>query len=452
MASGKSKYVVADQSTYSNVGATVGQAQSNQQQLTNNFVSNQTLTTSTPTENSYVAPLYQQTFPQPNFQQTTFNTFDNTQNPIVQQPVINQPQVLNIQNPVVQNIPTNMPYQDNLNNNSVPLANNTQYPNYNRPIANEFIENQTKHISADQLLGDYGLDNSIKVEDDNYNFNIDDQISNSKDIYYNGFNFENNMTNQNFQNQPMTNQEIIIDHKNLSKGKEEKKHRNSFSKGGSYIPPQRKLKNNNKPNKAQKKARRSKFFFNMLLFVVYLLIFAGVGYFGYNYWLDQQQFFFSRESVKIVQGASFEETIYIKSKVQNNENYIFKSNDENIATVDKSGVISAITPGTTTIDVTSKDERHTGKIEVEVIPLEIDSLKVEQDEKKMYVDGTFTIIPIINGEKNIVIDLEWKSSNEEILTVSNSGIVTAHSVGMAEVTVSIPNTKHKAKVLIQVKK
>lgn len=426
MASGKSKYVVADQNTYSNVGAAVGQAKRSEEQTNaiNNFAmtSQQINNSNIPNLSNAITNEYQQSTQQVNYQPQAYNNI--TQN--IQQANYSQPQ-------------QNIYYQNNSYSNLV--NNNQQYPT-SQPVVNEFIENQTKHVSADQLLDDYGLNNTIRVEDDSYNFNIDDQMSNSKDIYYNG---------------PITNnandQQIVITHKNLDykKRKNNEVHTNSFTKGANYIPPQRKP-NPKGSNKFQKKMKRHNIFFNLLLFVIYILIFGVVGYLGYNYYVDQQQFFFSRETVKIVEGTTFEETIYIKNKVQKNENYTFKSNDENIATIDKSGVITAIAPGSTTIDVISKDEKHSGKIEVEVISLEIKSFKLEQAEKKMYLDNTYTIVPIINGERDIIIDLDWQSSNENIITVSTSGIVTAHNVGIAEIIVSIPNTKYKAKVLIQVKK
>lgn len=463
MASGKSKYIVADKNTYNNVGATVGQGQTkiDEEQLKamDNFAS----TSQVANNETNIYPQTSNTdIPSLNYQPVDYNNNFNS----VEQPMNYQPTNYNSSfNPVEQpindiNYQNNYGYQQPADNNIMyqniqQNSNEQMYPynnqpmdysstyQTNQPVVNEFIENQTNHVSADQLLDDYGLNNVIRAEDDNYNFNIDDQITNSQDIYYNGSQFNNNL------NEP----QIIINHQNLDyqNTSNNNVHTNSFTKKGQYIPPQRTL-NNKKKNKAHKKMRRNHIFINILLFFIYILIFGTVGYLGYKYYINQQQFFTSCEEVKIVQGASFEETIYIKTKVQKNENYTFKSEDENIATVDANGIITAVSVGKTTINITSKDEKHTGKVIVEVISSEIKSFKLEQEEKKMYIDGTYTIIPLINGEKDVIVSLNYKSSDENILTVSDSGIVTAHKTGIAEVIVSIPNTKYKAKVLIQVKK
>lgn len=103
----------------------------------------------------------------------------------------------------------------------------------------------------------------------------------------------------------------------------------------------------------------------------------------------------------------------------------YASNDEDVATVDETGLITAVGEGTTTITVTSQDDVPTiiTVIVKNPTPVEISS------SKSSLIIGESTVISVDNGAVT-----EWTSSNEKIATVDKDGNVTAIAEGIVTIT------------------
>lgn len=119
----------------------------------------------------------------------------------------------------------------------------------------------------------------------------------------------------------------------------------------------------------------------------------------------------------------------------------YASDNKNVATVDETGLITAVGEGTATITITSQDDVTTN-IVVNVknpTPVEISS------SKSSMTVGETTAISVDNG-----VVSEWKSSNEKVATVDKDGNVTAVASGKVTITATdkVGNT---SSVDIQVK-
>ena len=206
------------------------------------------------------------------------------------------------------------------------------------------------------------------------------------------------------------------------------------------------------PEEFERKVRRSKRPFNFMLLIVYAIIIAIIGYFGYNLWQEKNAYTLSKDRMNLISGYSYTEVVYEKGKMDLNTNYTWKSENETIATVDDSGRITAKSVGSTYIVVKSKKTKKVRKVMVEVVDLQIKSLEITPKEKILYVgNDAFTIIPSINGSSKYTVNLNWKSSNENVATVSSDGVVTTKTKGTTVITVTIPNTKFKATMTIVVR-
>ncbi|GAI87313.1 unnamed protein product, partial [marine sediment metagenome] len=126
----------------------------------------------------------------------------------------------------------------------------------------------------------------------------------------------------------------------------------------------------------------------------------------------------------------------------------YLSDDEAVATVD-AGEISAVTPGTATITVTYADMTDT--LEVTVNSILLTSIVVLPEEMTLYlgrINHGSKILPGVEIESvtahysdgsEAVLDLdacEYESSDDEVATVSNVGVVDAVYYGTATITVS----------------
>lgn len=71
-------------------------------------------------------------------------------------------------------------------------------------------------------------------------------------------------------------------------------------------------------------------------------------------------------------------------------------------------------------------------VEGNYIPVE--SFKIEQEAVELPIDGTLQLTVLIEPENATPSDIEWKSSNEKVVVVSESGFISGVSEGSATVT------------------
>ena len=149
-----------------------------------------------------------------------------------------------------------------------------------------------------------------------------------------------------------------------------------------------------------------------------------------------------------------------------NKNISWTSSNENIATVSSTGVVKATGQGTAIITVITEDGNHKAtcnvivkqvKTEEPAEPIEptivsVTGVTLNKTSDEMYVGDsrnlTATVSPANATNKNV----SWTSSNENIATVSNAGVVKATGQGTAIITVTTEDGKYKATSEIKVKK
>lgn len=202
------------------------------------------------------------------------------------------------------------------------------------------------------------------------------------------------------------------------------------------------------PEAFDKKMKKNLRPFNFMLAIIYILIIGVIGYFGYQYWLTRNDFYFVKDKMNLAEGSSFQEKVYVKGKLENNQDYDWKSDNEGIITVDNNGKIVGKAEGTANIQVTNKKTKTTKTIIVKVIDVDIKQFTTKDKEKVVYIGNTYTITPLINGQSSLTIDLKWENSNDSVATVDNEGVVTPKKTGSTTVTISIPNTEFKTSIII----
>ena len=112
---------------------------------------------------------------------------------------------------------------------------------------------------------------------------------------------------------------------------------------------------------------------------------------------------------------------------------IWESSDEDVATVDENGEVTAVSRGFAVITATTVDGGFTAECNIEVVqlPEEVTSGKEEYTVfMKQTLNLDFEVLPENTNDKTLI----WSSSDEDIATVDENGVVTPVSTGSCEIT------------------
>ena len=129
----------------------------------------------------------------------------------------------------------------------------------------------------------------------------------------------------------------------------------------------------------------------------------------------------------------------------------WKSSKEDVATVDRKGLVTAVGAGTTTITV-STDNGKTAKVTVQVTAKSKSPKKITLKEGRkltMKVGEKLTLTPELSPA-SATAKLTWTSSDKKVVKVSKKGEIKALKKGTATVSVKTDNGK-KAEIKITVK-
>ena len=132
----------------------------------------------------------------------------------------------------------------------------------------------------------------------------------------------------------------------------------------------------------------------------------------------------------------------------------WKSSDENVVTVSETGLMTAVNSGTATVTLQSV-ANPSKKATIEV--------HVTDDTRDDPVDPVDPVVSISSLEINVQLSsviypanasdvrVTWKSSDENVVTVSETGLMTTVNSGTATVTLqSVANPEIKATVEVRV--
>ena len=144
--------------------------------------------------------------------------------------------------------------------------------------------------------------------------------------------------------------------------------------------------------------------------------------------LDKSEF-------KLKKGESVTLTATVEPAGATNKKVSWSSNNPSVATVDEEGKVTAVSSGEAAIIVTTEDGGHTATCTVTVLK-RVTGVTLDKTSITIVKGGTAkltaTVTPYSAADKNVT----WKSSDEKIATVDESGNVLGIGFGTTSVTVT----------------
>ncbi|MEG0663888.1 MAG: Ig-like domain-containing protein, partial [Clostridia bacterium] len=155
---------------------------------------------------------------------------------------------------------------------------------------------------------------------------------------------------------------------------------------------------------------------------------------GYNFELisnDIEKLEITNAPSSLSVGEQLKLNIKISPLDAENKDLVFSSSDENIATIDNNGTITAKKKGNVTITVKTKDNLIFTSCNFNVKNIAISEIVVLNKSFSIEKDNTLQINTIITPENATNKTLIYESSNEDIATVDKNGLITAKEKGNA---------------------
>jgi len=153
-------------------------------------------------------------------------------------------------------------------------------------------------------------------------------------------------------------------------------------------------------------------------------------------------------SVYVGSTLDLNETVY--PETASNKKVFWTSSDNNIATVDENGLVTAVANGSVSITATTEDGGYTATCDI-TVKTAVASVTLNKNSAEVYMGETLnleaTVLPANASNKKVF----WSSSDEEIAVVDESGVVTPVSNGDAVISVVTEDGGLKAHCSVTVK-
>ena len=141
------------------------------------------------------------------------------------------------------------------------------------------------------------------------------------------------------------------------------------------------------------------------------------------------------EQLTMEYGTKEQLTATVAPDDADNTTVTWTSDNEDVATVDENGLVTAVSVGEANITATAVDGSGvTATCKVTVTPKLVTSVTLNKNELTIEKSFTAQLAATVAPDDADDLGLIWTSDNEEVATVDENGLVTAVSVGEANIT------------------
>ena len=140
----------------------------------------------------------------------------------------------------------------------------------------------------------------------------------------------------------------------------------------------------------------------------------------------------SSESESIYIGATVQLTATVMPENTTDKTITWASKNENIATVDENGLVTAVALGE--CDITATCQGLSATCHITVKPILPQSITLNSESESLHIGETVQLTATVLPENTTNKTVTWASKNENIATVDENGLVTAVALGECDIT------------------
>ena len=155
--------------------------------------------------------------------------------------------------------------------------------------------------------------------------------------------------------------------------------------------------------------------------------------------------------IEIIEGGSAALSARISPEAASDRAVAWSSSDRSVATVDKTGTVQGLKPGTATVTATAEGKSGTCAVTVKAKAVNVTEVTLDKTELTLTEGGTETLTATVRPDNADNRKVTWSSDKTEIATVDGAGKVTAVKPGEAVVTVTTEDGGKTATCKVTVK-
>ena len=155
--------------------------------------------------------------------------------------------------------------------------------------------------------------------------------------------------------------------------------------------------------------------------------------------------------IEIIEGGSAALSVRVSPEAASDRAVSWSSSDRSVVTVDKTGTVQGLKPGTATVTATAEGKSGTCAVTVKAKAVNVTEVTLDKTELTLTEGETETLTATVKPDNADNRKVTWSSDKTDVATVDGAGRVTAVKAGEATVTVTTEDGGKTATCKVTVK-